>query len=68
MNRYDRVHRYLRAHMSTEDMLALAKYQAEENRIEAPHIRNMYISLQLTNLLKKLLGKDVRLVFNSKYP
>lgn len=68
MSKYDRVQRYLQAQMSTDDMITLAKYQAEENRIDAPHIRNMYVSLQLTNLLKKLLGRDVKLTFNTKYP
>lgn len=60
------INRYLCAQMSTEDMIQLAKYQAEENRLEAPHIRNMYMSLQLTNVLKKLLGRDVKLIFNSR--
>lgn len=55
------------AQLSTEDMIELAKYQAQENRLDAPHIRNMYISLQLTNMLKKLLGRDVKLIFNTKY-
>lgn len=67
-NPYSGIGSFVQAQLSTDDMIELAKYQAEENRLEAPHIRNMYISLQLTNMLKKLLGKDVKLIFYTKYP
>lgn len=66
-DKYSGMHRFLQAQLSTDDMIQLAKYQAEENRLEAPHIRNMYMSLQLTNVLKKLLGRDVKLIFHTKY-